>query len=408
MDPIPEEHKNLLEEVVAVTNTADSIQRDQEVVTKIYQIFKENFDITQPISKLPSMFGTGNHSQPGTGSPQKGYGKEVKQREGREKGKRPKKLDKGEGKLYKPNENKDDFDKNKNKKDENERMEKNKKDSSDFYRQAEKKYDINVYVAEPKITEELIEKEKSFKEMYAGEIESMKRIFRQLQSKHYGDKMDFQGQELNYEDYMESELEFKVTGIKGNGKYFKRETLNEQRPAFGIHADVSGSTGGKIIEGIRAAFYIIGNSLSASDWNYGIYASSNNLLVLKDPTKKWNDGINYNIMDLESGGGGIYLASTSSVILNDLKRVEGNPKGLIVISDFKVCGDEDEEKRTAKRLQDSKVYPFYIAIGEEHEKNVRSMTKGISDEQYSVIPTDKLYELPQEMFRLFKTFGIAR
>src|SRR3989344_3242688 len=45
VDPVPNEHRNLLEEVVDLTNTADSIQRDVEVVSRIYQKFKENFDI---------------------------------------------------------------------------------------------------------------------------------------------------------------------------------------------------------------------------------------------------------------------------------------------------------------------------------------------------------------------------
>lgn len=410
VEPVSENRKVLLEEVVVITNTADSIFKTPEVTKKVYQKFKENFDITQPISRLPPMFGTGNHSQPNTGSPQQGSGREIKPREGRDpKDKKPKRLNKGEGKLYKPSDDKDKKDSGKKDRDkENKGIERNDKDRTNLYQRAQDKYGIKVYVAEPQLTEDFAKKERSFKEKYAGEIESMRRIFRQLQLKHYGEKRDFQGQELDYEDYMQSELEFKVTGIKGNGRHFKRDTQNEQRPAFGIHADTSGSTSGDIIKGIRAAFYIIGNALSASDWNYGIYASADNLAVIKDPTKRWNDNINYSIMGLESGGNGIYLASTSSVIGDDLKRVDGNPKGLIVISDFEVCGEESKEIKIAKNLQDSKIYPFYIAIGKEHEENVRKMTREIGDEHYSVIPLNKLYELPNEMFKLFKTFGIAR
>ncbi|MFH1331760.1 MAG: hypothetical protein ABIH63_00555, partial [archaeon] len=109
VEPVPEKHDALLEKIVALTYTADSINRDKEVVTKIYQLFKENFDIKQPISKLPPMFGTGDHSQADGNSSQKGYGNQVNPRDGRESDeKKPDKLDKGEGKLHKPKKDKDD------------------------------------------------------------------------------------------------------------------------------------------------------------------------------------------------------------------------------------------------------------------------------------------------------------
>ena len=409
VEPVPEEHKALLEEVVSLTSTADSIQRDQEVVSRIYQRLKENFDITQQISKLPPMLGRGDNSQPSSGQPQQGYGKEVKPREGREEGKRPKKLNKGEGKSYKPDEKEEDKPGNEsNKKKQEEDTGRDDKDRTSLYKQAQDKYGIVIQVVEPQFSDKIAQIEKSFRDKYAGEIESMKRIFRQLQLKHYGDKRDFQGQELDYEEYMQSELESKVTGIKGNRSYFRRDTQNEQRPAFGIHADISGSTRGEIIEQIKSAFYIVGNALSASDWDYGLYASADNLVVLKEPVKKWNDAINHGIMALKAGGEGIYLSATNYAISEDLKRTDGNPKCLIVISDFEVCGEKNHEYKTAKILQDQKIYPFYIAIGSEHESNAKEMTREIGDEHYSVIPINRLYELPEEMFRLFKTFGIAR
>ena len=268
-----------------------------------------------------------------------------------------------------------------------------------------------VSYVKPTITTESTRKEREFRDRYAGESESMKRIFRQLQLKHYGDRRDFEGQELDYETYMQDELESRVTGIKGNGRHFRRETRNEQKPTFGIHADISGSTRGQIIEGIRAAFYIMGNALSVSDWNYGLYASGNELGVIKEPHKKWSDEINHSIMNLEAGNlgsGGIYLNSTSSVIGADLARTEGSPKGLIIVSDFQVCGGKTEERMAAKKLYDQKIYPFLIAIGENHETNAAEMAREIGSEHYSVIPLNKLHELPTEMFRLFKTFGIAR
>ena len=428
LESIPEKHRALLEEVVRITNTADSIYQDPEIVKQIYNKLKENFDITQPISRSPPMPGRGNHSQPSSGSPQQGYGKDVEPREGRNPNdKKPERLEDNNGKDYSPGKNDKDKKEDKAGKESKEKKEKPEqgedkeekdddsnnepnedKNSQGDYRKTGEKYGMSVDVIEPEFRSALVKVEESLREKYAGEIESMKRIFRQLQVRHYGERRDLRGQELDYQEYMQSELEGKVTGIRSVGKYFKEDFKNVQKPSFGIHADISGSTAGRVIESIKAAFYIMGNALSASDWNYGLYASDDSLAVLKDPTKKWDDNINYSILGLGSGGGGIYLEATSSILSADLRRTRGNPKCLVVISDFEVCGDAEKEKAIARRLYNQKIYPFYIAIGDEHGENAKAMTSGIGEEHYSVIPLNKLHELPEEIFRLFKTFGVAR
>ena len=152
----------------------------------------------------------------------------------------------------------------------------------------------------------------------------------------------------------------------------------------------------------------MGNALAVSEHNYALYASEDSLYVLKSPVEKWRDEINTNIAGLKSGQGGIYLRATSSIIADDLKRVEGSPKGLIIISDFEVCGEKGDEKTICKELFDRKIYPFLIAIGEEHEENAREMVEDLGEEHYSSIPTNKIEELPEEVFRLFKTYGISR
>ncbi|MHA1865245.1 MAG: hypothetical protein ACTSWZ_01955 [Candidatus Heimdallarchaeaceae archaeon] len=411
VEPIPEEHRALLEEVVALTNTADSIQRDQEVVSRIYQRFKENFDITQPISRLPPMLGTGNHSHPNTGSPQQGYGKEVKSREGREKGKRPKKLDKGEGKLYKPNEKEDDKSGNKkDKKKEDERVGRDDKDRTNLYQQAQKEYGVRIHVVEPQFTSEIAQREESFRDRYAGEIESMKRIFRQLQLKHYGDKRDFQGQELDYEDYMQSELEFKVTGIKGNGRHFKRDTQNEQRPAWAVLADMTPSTEQyKILEQIRAGLFINAEALGVTDWPIGLFGFSNNVLyVINDFPEKYGATSSNKIMALKrEDSGGTYLGPPLRTVGSLLRRQREHPKGITIITD----GEDqnfDDAKAAMREVYDQKMYPFLVVIGKEFEKYAKGLTEDIGSDHYTLIDRNKVYELPNEMFRLFKTFGIAR
>ena len=374
IESVPEKHRALLEEVVKITNTADSIYQDPEIVKQIYNKLKENFDITQPISRSPPMPGRGNHSQPSSGCPQQGYGKNIEPREGRNPNdQKPERLEDNNGKDYssgKEGKNKKEDKEGKENKEKPEEGQGNEEDddannepnedktSQGDYRKMGEKYGMHVYAIEPEFRSALVKVEESLREKYAGEIESMKRIFRQLQVRHYGERRDLRGQELDYQEYMQSELEGKVTGIRSVGKYFKEDFKNVQKPSFGIHADISGSTAGRVIESIRAAFYIMGNALSASDWNYGLYASDDSLAVLKDPTKKWDDNINYSILSLGSGRNGIYLEATSSIISADLKRTGGNPKCLVVISDFEVCGDAEKEKAIARRLYNQKIYPF--------------------------------------------------
>ncbi len=411
VDPIPEEHRDLLEEIVSLTKTADSIQRDPEVVSRIYQRLKENFDITQPISRLPPMFGTGNHSQPNTGSPQQGYGKEVKPREGREEGKRPKKLDKGGGKLYKPSEKEDDKSGNeKDKKKEDEGIGRDDKDRTSLYQQAQDKYGIRIHVVEPQFTSEMTQREEGLRDRYAGEIESMKRIFRQLQLKYYGDKRDFQGQELNYEDYMQSELESRVTEIKGNGRCFRRDTQNEQRPAWAVLADITPSTEEhKILERVRAGLFINAEALGVTDWPIGLFGFSDNVLyVINDFPERYDSTSSNKIMALKrEDDGGTYLGPALRTIGSLLKKQREHPKGITIITDGE---DEnfDDAKAAMREVYDQKMYPFLVVIGREFEKYAKDLTEDIGSDHYTVIDRNKVYDLPNEVFRLFKTFGIAR
>jgi len=411
VEPVPEKHATLLEEVVSITLTADSITRDKEVVSRIYQLLKENFDIHQPISRLPPMLGTGDHSQPSSGQPQQGYGKEVKPREGREgKEKKPKKLDEGKGKLYKPNKNKEDASGNNKRDKDDENIGRNEKDRASIYQQAEKDYGIRIHVVEPQFTSEMAQREESFRDRYAGEIESMKRIFRQLQLKHYGEKRDFQGQELSYEDYMQSELESRVTGIKGTGRYFKRDTQNEQRPAWAVLADITPSTEQyKILEQIRAGLFINAEALGVTDWPMGLFGFSNNVLyVINDFPDRYSPTSSNKIMTLKrEDSGGTYLGSPLRTVGSLLKRQTEHPKGITIITD----GEDqnlDDAKAAMREVYDQKMYPFLVVIGRKFEKYARSLTEDIGSDHYTVIDRDKVYELPNEMFRLFKTFGIAR
>jgi len=420
-EPIKEKYKELIDKVVFITSTSDYINKDKEVVTDIYNIFKENFDITQPISRLPSLFGTGNHSQPSSngksGRPsQKGYGKEVKPRENRGKDdKKPKKLGPGKEKYYNPNENKNeecggDKDKKEDEEGKDKPHEKENTDRTSLYKKAQKEYDVKIKIVKPDFSDDILQTEILFRDKYAGEIESMKKIFRKLHLKHYGEKRDFQGQELDYSDYMQSELESKVTGIRGNDKYFSAEIQNQQRPAWAVLADITPSTEQYgILDQIRAGLFINGESLGVTDWPIGLFGfSSNNLYLIKDFTDKYGPEISNKIIKLKrEDTGGTYLAPPLRAVGSLLRRQKEHPKGITIITD----GEDQnigEAKKALKEVYDKKMYPFLIVIGEEFEKYAKQLTEEIGPEHYSIISRDKVYEIPGEMFRLFKTFGIAR
>ena len=409
VEPVPKKYRALLGEIVNISYRAGSIHQDKEAVTQIYQKLKEHFDITQPILKLPSLFGTGDNSQ-SQGSPQQGYNKDVKPREGRdEKDKKPEKLSEGEGKTKKyDSPGKDNKERRDGKKDEE--PNKDDKDRTSLYEQAEQKYDIEIYVVEPEFSESVAKMEEFLRDKYAGEIESMKRIFRQLQLKHYGEKRDFQGEELDYGDYMQADLEHKVTGIKGNGRYFKTVTQNEQRPAWAVLADISPSTDPShynIIEQIKASLLIQGEALGVTDFPFGLFAFSGDFYIVKDFPENYGPETSNKIISVERDEGGTYLGPSLRVVGSLLKRQKERPKGITIITD----GESqyiDDAKAAMNEMYDQKMYPFLIVIGSEFEKYAKHLTSDIGHEHYSIIERDRVYELPGEIFRLFKTYGIAR
>jgi len=453
-ESVPEKRKVILDEIVSITYSANSIQTDKEAVTRIYDIYKANFDINQPISKLPPILGSNRHSssskedskgkvKDGSGNrseekdgkdgksrddkenkdPTKkesgNYSREIKPREDRDANdKKPEKLndDSEKNNYQNPNKNQD---KNSGPQKDNKTQnlppqanryssKSNNKIDKDFYDNQSRENSIDILNLCDPSNEENEDRADSLFRGYAGEIESMKRIFRQLKLRNYGEKRYFEGQELDFEEHLQADLESRATGIRVNRKSFIEKARNKLKPIFAIHADKSGSTQGKIIEAIRDAFYIMGNALSASEYNYGMYVSNDALEVIKSPREKWSEKVNNRISGINSDGNGIFLESTSRVIANDLKRINGNPKCLFVISDFEICGEPEKEKAIIKELYNSRVYPILIAIGSEHEQNAKYLTGDIGHEYYSVIPIDKLNTLPQEVFRLFKTYGIAR
>jgi hypothetical protein len=406
VETIPEARREILEEVVAITNKSHSIYEDKESVERIYGLLKENFDITQPISRLPSLFGTGDHSQT-KGSPQQGYGKPTKPREGREEdSSKPKKVSSGKNDDKKESGGSEDQRKppiqpSKSGDD---------KDRDQLYQDAQNECGIRVYVAEPDFSSQVSEYETHLKYKFAGEIESMKRIFRQLQLKHYGNRRDFSGEELDFEPFMQDELESKVTGIKGQGRYFKANTQNAQRPAWAVLADISPSTDPSnynLIEPIKASLLIQGESLGVTDYPFGLFAFSGDVYVVKDFTENYGPEISNKIVSVKRHNSGTYLGNSLRVVGSLLRRQKETPKGITIITDGE-SQNIDDAKDAINEMYDQRMHPFLIVIGGEFEKYAKHLTQDIGHEHYSIIERDRIHELPGEMFRLFKTYGISR
>src|SRR3989344_5707315 len=419
VESVPKEKKELLEEAVRLAKSSGSIQMDPEVVKQIYRRLKDNFDITKKISRLPPRYNTGDNSRT-KGSPQQGYQGQTQPREGRDPNdKKPKQLSekaRDGKKLYEPD--KDSKDKKGSGKDENEestldergKEELYKRDRNALYTDLTEKHGIDICpVANctDKKIQELLQKRKL---QYAGEIESTRRIFRQLKLRHYGVKRDFEGAELDYEEFMQGELESKVTGVRRERRVFIKDTQNQQRPAWAVLADISPSTDPEyfnIIDGIKSSLLIQGEALGDSDYPFGLFAFSGDLYVLKDFTEKYSESVARKILSVRRSHDGTALAPSLEVVAGLLDRQLEQPKGITIITD----GDANlggDPRPVIQELYKRKIHPFLIVLGKEFEKYAKHLTGDIGNDHYVIVERDKLHELPGEMFRLFKTYGIAK
>lgn len=419
VETVPKERRQLLEETVALAQSSDSIHQDPEVVKQIYQRFKENFDITQKIKRLPSKHNTGNNSKT-QGSPQDGYQGQVQPREGRNPNeKKPKQLSekaRDGKKLYEPDDKakdkkgagEDEKDKNQSL-DERGKEELYRQDRNALYKRISEDQGIDVVQVKPLDNPKIREATHKNKMNYAGEIESMRRIFRQLKLRHYGTKRDFEGAELDYEALMQGELEAKVTGVQRERRIFVKETQNERRPTWAVLADVSRSTGQghfNIIDPIKSALFIQGEALSASDCPFGLFTFSDGLYVLKDFTEQYTENTADKIMSAKPLNG-TALGQSLYAVGDLLRRQKEQPKGVTIVTDGQ-ANDMDYARDAITDLHKGKIHPFLIVIGKNLEDYAKDLTSQIGGEHYSVVEKNKLYELPNEMFRLFKTYGIAR
>ena len=100
--------------------------------------------------------------------------------------------------------------------------------------------------------------------------------------------------------------------------------------------------------------------------------------------------------------GGTLMVNAIKYISDNLKKVEGIPKGFSIITD----GEPDtpgQVRDILKSLQEDGILPFLFVIGAEHEKCAKFLI-----DDYIIIKRDRLAELPNEVLRIFTTYGIMK
>jgi len=474
IDEVPSRYKNLLEECVVIARNAEDndIHTSLDSTTKIYQKFKENFDIKQPLSRLPSYAGRG-HDKLSPGIP-RNYRGQIKPREGREsqeevtrqgekkptgqqKGASQKEHQEIRSKSEKQEEAHKDYKQEfKNKEKTTKEKEKTTREKNKITKKTEMKRKGNPQkIEEEKNKEKDLRKEQwkylqsggpfvrivprpspgvilkksrsslvdidnahKIIENYNGEIRAIESYFKRLKERYQGKKRAKQGEEINIGEYVQAELEYEATGVRPNKKMFRKRARIKKKAAWAILADISSSTGFgfeyKIIDYIKNALLIQGEALNYSGYPFAIFAfhSGGRLLkeiidykdtvyIIKDFKENYTEDSRGRIMSLYPYGGTL-MVNAIEYIAEKLKEVEGRPKGFSIITDGEP--DSPEAVRDAlSKLTENEILPFLFVIGQEHEEYAKSLI-----DDYVIIKKDKISELPNEVLRIFTTYGIIK
>lgn len=451
-------YENLLNECVSIARDAEGkdIHVSLEATEKIYAKFKENFDIKQPIHQLPS-FASRNHDKLSPGLPRK-YRGYIKPREGREENKKEQEKEEKERQdsdiikkereaQQKKEKQQKEVGKESLEKEEKERREdrsedkgkdKEKKESSreELEKRTPKEDKLRhwigtgpfpriipkpsrgVNLTRPESSESDIEKAHKIINEYNGEIRAIESYFKRLEERYRGKKKARRGEEINIREYIQVELEHEATGVRPAKKIFRKRTSSRKKAAWAMLADISSSTlfgfGYQIIDYIKDALLIQGEALNYSGYPFGIFAFHSGGIsfkeimnyrdtvhIIKDFKEDYTEESRGRIMSLCPYGGTLMVNAIEYIAAN-LKKVEGIPKGLSIITD----GEPDTPQTVRdvlKKLQEEGILPFLFVIGSEHERCAKFLI-----DDYVIIKRDKLAELPNEVLRIFTTYGIMK
>jgi len=480
VDEPPSRYKKLLDECVSIARSAEgkNIHTSLDATKEIYAKFKENFNIKQPMPKLPPFAGRG-HDKLCPGLPRR-YSCSVKPREGRreeseeakkgeeevkrerireekgeeeeterkemgqgkgeeeEKGEKTKKVgekekkekeesaEKAEGGRETEEEQEKEVSKDKiSKRAEGEKeKEEQERDKYNYYPRSRPfvrivpKPSPGVYLKVPRTCNYDIKEARKVIDKYNGEIRAIESYFKKLEERYRGKKKARQGEEIDIGEYVQAELEYEATGIRPDKKMFKKRAPVKRKAAWAVLADISASTGFgfgyRIIDYIKDALLIQGEALGYSGYPFGIFAFhsggsslreminyKDTVYIIKDFNEEYAEQSRGRVMSLYPYGGTL-MVNAIEYISDNLKKIEGSPKGLSIITD----GEPDipgEVKAILDRIQKDGIFPFLFVIGSEHEKCARSLI-----DNYVIIKKDRISELPNEVLRIFTTYGIIK
>ncbi|MBI2450203.1 MAG: VWA domain-containing protein [Candidatus Nealsonbacteria bacterium] len=395
---VPEKWQTLLEECVNYAKNAQGkdIPAYLETTQSIYQKFKENFDIKQKLQRLPPLHGRGKPVE-GFQIPQN-YREEENSNQGN--GKKTSKKPKEKESKEKTNETQE-----KNKPREKSEGRKEPKD-----KRGEQKETPWLNEDRDILNPALLELEGRGKVgeiigKHSGEIERMIKIFRHLKQEAMLPKRKRDGQELELDEYIQSELKKEATGVDSQEPMFLNEIKKKPNPAWAILQDISGSTSG-IIEELKAASIILGETMKRSNYHFGLYAFNSDasgkdyLYPLKDFEEKYSLDSLKKILNLQSDGG-TGMADAIKYLTEKLLKLPGFPRGLIVVTDG-MPNRLAPVERVIKEAASRGVIVIFVCVG-QHLPEISKIVK-----EYISIKNEEIHKLPQEMLAIFRKYRLAR
>jgi hypothetical protein len=431
------EYKELLSECESYANEAlgRGFKASLEAAERIYQKLRENFDITQPIRKLPGLPGRGCHHGGAGGSCATGGGSSKDQQDqGRLRIPPPNYSNENcgccDGNVGKPDDNKRDKDnkgnggkpsdndtdkgnkgkaKPKNKSDDD-KSGGSENDKGDYSRVSSGDTSADFDAIECGI--ELIELEpgesdtgwiKSTLRKYDAEIQKTKMILRDIDSRINRKRLYEEGDEIDIEEYIQNELERKANNGSSDNRFFIKP-VKRKRVAWAVLADITESTKeDHIIDDIKDAVLVQGEALNGLDYPYALYAFNSDdrdiVYVIKNFDQRYDDKVRRKIQSLSPDG---YTKMSDAIryVARKLSRHRKDVNVLTVITDGESQYQSDCRKALGEAFEKD-VYPFLIVIGKEHEEYAESLTKN-----YLVIEDAK--DLPKELLHLLSKYGMCR
>lgn len=401
VEEVSEIWKSLLAECVECAHQVygKSLSVSLEATEKIYQKFKENFDIKPKLKKLPQLAGRGKPIQGVKVPPNKAGG--IQTTGEKDKGKREIKKGKsepGQGKSQKKD-----------------RKQKAKQKKDKLKQKREPKYGKPSAGKSPWLNEDRdvlnptlaqVEGKGNIGEMinrYAGEIERTIKVLRFLRKEAMIPRKSREGQEVDLQDYIQAELKKEATGVTPDDPMFVMERKHKPNPGWSVLLDVSSSTS-DIIDQIKATAIILGEALKRSDYQFGLFAfnsdsyGADTLYQLKRLEEKYSENSVKKILALRSKGW-TGMADSLSSLAKDLIKLRCRPKGIIVVTD----GEPNRlppVQKILKEFHQKRIFSIFVCIG-IHIPAIKQIVK-----EYIRIGTAQMDKLPAELLRIFRVYRL--